>query len=235
MAYSFGGRSDGSKNRTAIPLEDGSIRLVDPDKTPEEMAQVSDAALIYYNAMESAEGVFVVSNGAQTSPVLDALVDGASLEEAVTEAPTVPGMMDGKEIDIDLSSFEPDKLNTDRITGVVDLRPNAVTPFGLAVVRKNLVTSEPVRSFYTAKIEDIRPGNSWAVQTYGVNDPDDLETPVPQFDQPPYAIVMIGNTHEVAGLVREAIGERTYAASVIHSISIATGRFSGHTIDNTRG
>ena len=36
LAYSFGGRSDPSKNRMAV-MEDGIIRLVAPGKTAEDM------------------------------------------------------------------------------------------------------------------------------------------------------------------------------------------------------
>lgn len=234
LAYSFGGRSDESKGRTAIQ-EGNAVRLVAPGMSPEEMAQVPDAALIYYPASDTKSGVFVTSNGAQTRPVLDAVVEGRSFEEAVTNAPKVKGMMDGKEIEIDLSSFEPDKLNTPRITGIVDLLFGDEKQFGLAVVRKNLETGEPDRSFYTANLEDIEPGQGWAIQTYGVNDPLDRETPVPPFSQEPYGFSMEGDSTAIAQRVRKAIGKQTFAAAVVRVINISQREFSGSTIINTRG
>jgi IMP cyclohydrolase len=235
LGYSFGGRSDGSKNRTAI-TEGNAIRLVAPGMTLEEMAQVPDAALIYYHPIDTREGVFAISNGAQTRPVLEAVVEGASFEEAVTNAPVVKGMMNGEEVGIDLSSYEPDApINTPRITGILDLRPEAVTAFGLAVVRKNLETEEAIREFYTADLDDIAPGQGWAIQTYGNNDPDDKKTPVPHFDQAPYGFDMGGGTTHIAMRVRRRIGEKTFAAVVVRAIDMSSRQFSGNTIINTRG
>ncbi len=234
LAYSFGGRSDGSKNRTAI-AEGDATRLVAPGMDVEQMAMVPDAPLIYYHAIDAAEGVFAISNGAQTRHVLDAVVGGEAFEDAVNGAPTVPGIVNGKKVDIDLSSFEPDPLDTPRITGVVDLRPEAKTPLGLAIVRKNLETGDPVRSFYSGSLEDIEPGQGWAIQTYGVNDPSDRVTPVPSFDQDPYAFSMVGSTTEVASRVFDAVGEATFAAAVVRAIDATTRQFRGNSVINTRG
>ncbi len=235
MAYSFGGRSDGSKNREAV--KDGNaVRLTVPNMTLDEMSQIPNAALEHYHCIDSKDGVFVVSNGAQTRPVLDAMVDGASLEEAISRAPTVKGPVGGEEVDIDLSSYEPDApINTPRITGVIDVRPEAVTQVGLAVVIKNMQTEEPIRSFYTANLDDIPPGFAWAIQTYGINDPDDKETPVPHFDEAPYGVVMRGPTEVVAKNVRYAVGSRTFAAAVVRAIDVSRREFSGYTVINTRG
>lgn len=235
LAYSFGGRSDGSKNRIAVP-EGTAIRLIAPGADGELMAQASDAALIYYHQSDTAEGVFVVSNGAQTRPVLDAVYEGETFEDAVTNAPVQRGMVDGEEKDVDLSSYEPDSpINTARITGVVDLREEAQTPLGLAVVRKDLETGDPIRTFYTARLEELEPGQGWAIQTYGKNDPKDRETPVPSFDQPPYGFDIRGGTTEIASRVRMAIGEETFAAAVVRAIDISRRQFAGSTIINTRG
>lgn len=205
--------------------------------TAEQMAEVPGAALRYYHAMDTKEGVFVVSNGAQTKPVLEEVVSqGVSIEEAVNSAPTVRGVINGEEKDIDLSSFEPDDpIFTPRITGVVDLRSHSRGEVGLAVVRKDLETGKPIRSFWEIDIEDLRPGWGWAIQTYDVNDPADRETPVPHFAEDPYPFQMHGDTDEVARNVRFAVGEKTFAAAVVRSIHIAKRKYNGHTITNTRG
>lgn len=235
LAYSFGGRSDGSKNRTAIAEAD-TTRLIAPGMDQEQMAKVPDAALIYYHAIDTDDEVFAISNGAQTRHVLDAVAGGETFEYAVTNAPKVPGVVNGKKVDIDLSSFEPDDpIMTPRITGVVDLRPDANTPIGLAIARRDPGTGHTVRSFYTGRLEDIEPGQGWAIQTYGVNDPADRETPPPSFDQEPYAFPMNGNTTEIAARVADAIGETTFAAAVVRSIDTNTRQFKGCTIINTRG
>lgn len=235
MGYSLGGRSPQSKDRNARQ-EDNAVRLIAPDKTVEEMAQQSDAALVYYHAMDGADGVFVVSNGAQTRPVLAAIREGATLEEAVNNAPTEPGKVNGKDAMIDLSSFEPDEpIFTPRITGVIDLREDAPTPFGLAVVRKNLETGNAIRTFWTADLADVQPGQGWAIQTYGINDPADRVTPVPHFEGAPYAFEPYDRLSETAASIEEAIGEATFAAAVVRRISVETGQFSGNSIINTRG
>lgn len=232
VAYTFGGRSDGSKNRMAV-LEDEAVRLVAPGMTAEEMAEVPDAALVYYHASDTKDGVFVVSNGGQTRPVLDAIIEGASLGEAITGAPTVKGMINKEEVDIHLSRFEPDDPNfTPRITGVIDLRPEAVTPFGLAVVRKFGESDEPICEVYVAEIESIGEGQGWAIQTYN---PNNLETPVPSFDRRPYGVNLHGNLDDIAGNVQKAIGERTFAAAVVRSIDIEEQRFRDIAMINTRG
>ncbi len=235
IAYSFGGRSDGSKNRTAI-LEGSAVRLVAPGMTSEQMAQVSDAALVYYHASDTKNGVFAASNGAQTRPVLEAVEQGSPLIDAVRNAPTVLGMMEGRDVPIDLSSFEPDApINTPRITGVIDLREDASLPFGMAVVRKDPESGMPIRKTFEAHLDDISPGEGFAIQTYGVNDPDDKETPVPHFTEDPYFVDMSGSLTDIAERTREAIGERTFAAAVVRAIDLSTRQFVGHTIINTRG
>lgn len=235
LAYSFGGRSEGSKNRAAI-YEGDAIRLVAPGMDAEQMSKVPDAALVYYHAMDTEDNVYVVSNGAQTRPVLEAVVDGASFEDAVTDAPTEKGAMNGELVDIDLSSFEPDSpINTPRITAAIDLRDDAKTPVGMAVVRKDPATGQPVRSFYTGQLDDLEPGFGWAIQTYGRNNPQDRETPVPSFGQAPYGFSLVGETVEIAARIQAAIGEETFAAAVVRAIDIHKRQFNGSTIINTRG
>jgi IMP cyclohydrolase len=69
QAYALTGRSSGSRNRIFEEDADG-IRTVAPGKTAAEMAAEPNANLIYYRAMRDVGGMHVVSNGAQTEPVL---------------------------------------------------------------------------------------------------------------------------------------------------------------------
>ncbi len=234
LGYAFGGRSEDSRNRMAVP-EGDAIRLIAPRMTAEEMAKIPDAALIYYHAIVKADDLFGVSNGAHTQPTLDAMSQGFDFEHAVATNPTVKGMYKGEEIDIPLSSFEPDYPNfTPRILGVGDLRSRSASSVGLTVVRKDLITGEPVRTFFTGKLEDLEPGQGWAIQTYDVNDPDDTKRPIPSFDQEPYGFSMKGSALDIAKRIREGIGERTFAAAVVRRIDIARRQFDDEEIINTR-
>lgn len=240
QGYALGGRSPGSKNRILRQEADYAVRAVAPDMSEAEI-QVGGDALRHYVAMAAdigegeEKGVYVVSNGAQTEPVRDQIVQGAHLAHAIESAPTVPGVFNGEEIDIDLSSFEPDgPIFTPRITGVVDLREGAVVPLGLAVVSKG-EDDQPVRNYYTAEFEDLTPGEAWGVQTYGPNDPDDRVTPVPTFEGLPYRYEMIGDTTEVARQLQQTIGRATFAACAVRAIDLETGKPAGMTVIGTVG
>lgn len=236
QAYALGGRSPGSKNRILRQEADYAVRAVDPTMSEAEIQEGGDA-LRHYVAMAASvdKGLYVVSNGAQTEPVRDALFDGVRLDVAVEAAPTVKGVFNGKEIDIDLSSFEPDEpINTPRITGVIDLREHATTPFGFAVVSKG-EDGEPVRNYYGAKLEDLHKGEGWGVQTYGSNDPNDRETPVPSFSGLPYRVEMQGDATEVAWHLQQTIGRATFAACAVRAIDLETGKPAGVTVIGTVG
>jgi len=66
QAYAIMGRSAGSRTRIFVDEGLGSVRTVAPGKTAEEMAKTPNAALIYYQASVASNGVYVISNGAQT-------------------------------------------------------------------------------------------------------------------------------------------------------------------------
>lgn len=235
QAYALGGRSDGSKNRILRQESDFRVRAVAPDMSEAEIQEGGDALRHYVAMAGDSRGLYVVSNGAQTEPVLREMQNGVRLSLAAEFAPSVKGTFNGKRIDIDLSSFEPDApIHTPRITGVVDLRSGARTPFGFAVVHQG-EDGEPVRDYYESTIADLALGEGWGVQTYGPNDPDNKETPVPSFDVAPYRFDMSGDATDVAQYLRQQIGEATFAAAAVRVIDLKTGQPSGMTIINTRG
>jgi hypothetical protein len=220
QAYAIMGRSAGSRDR--IFVQDGtSIRTTAPRKTPEEMAATAMSELIYYRALGSSESVHVVSNGAQTDPVLENVLKGFSLEEAVKEAPTVEG--------VDLSAFEPDDPNfTPRITGVIDLRTSAPTPFGLAVVSKNQATGDPDYAIYAAGIDDLDLGIGFGVQTYNGNG-----DPLPSFDREPWAIPLGRDTVETAHAIWSTLNSQNVVSLAVRAIDLETGQAAGTTIINS--
>lgn len=234
VGYAAGGRSDASKFRRAVPEED-AVRLVVPDMSEEEMAEIPDAALRYYHAMDTREGVVVVSNGAQTRPVLDAIVNfQGGLATAVETAPSVLGVVNGKEQMIDLSSFEPDDpIYTPRITAAIDTRPNAYTPFGIAIARRMGEENVVRQHSGILDLAQIRPGQGWAIQTYGPNNPDDSKAIPPSYDRAPYAFELEGSADDIAMTIAGSVGERTLAAVIVGQIDEEHPGWSALSILNT--
>lgn len=227
-----GGRSEGSRTRRAIP-EGSTVRLIVPGMTAEEMATNPKAPLVYYHQSDSRGGVFVGSNGAQTPHVLDGVLAGESLDEAVRNAPVVRCVVDGEEKKYDLSEYEPDPpIYTPRISTVIDVRPEAVTQFGLAIARKDGDTWDTTYDDWTTHLDEVLPGQGWAIQTYDVNDPDDNISPVPHFVEAPYAFDFSGDPEEIAARVRTAIGERTFAAAVVRVIDVNQPQFAETVFNN---
>lgn len=210
QAYVLMGRKPASRNRILVN-EGKVIRVVAPDKTPEEMAATRDAALIYYPAMEADFGAQVVSNGAQTRPLLGKLLDGHNLETAVLNLPRVG--------DIDLSIYEPDPSNTPRINGVIDLDQDAPTAFGLSVVRKHPESDDALYSFYVAdSVEALGPGVGYGVQTYNGD-----RDPLPSFDQEAFAFPMEGDAQATARRIWDALNIQNRVAVVVRATDIGSG------------
>lgn len=211
QAYALTGRSKGSRNRIFVPTGAGGkdIRVEAPDMTPEQMSAVEKAELIYYKAMADNGGIFVVSNGAQTEPILEGMLYGRRMASAVREASTVDG--------VDLSMYEPDAPNyTPRITGVIKNDDIAKTQFGLSVVRRNPRTNAPVYSNYWApNFRDFEPGIGFGIQTYkGDGDP------LPSFDQQPYAFPIAETAAETADGLWRVLNKANRVAVVVRSIDL---------------
>ncbi|HUA13517.1 MAG TPA: IMP cyclohydrolase [Candidatus Sulfotelmatobacter sp.] len=222
QAYAIMGRSTGSRTRIFVDEGLGSVRTVAPGKTPEEMAETENAALIYYQASISGEGVHVISNGAQTPYVHEAIVDGKDLDTAVKEAPVLSG--------VDLSQYEPDEPNfTPRITGVIDLREGAPTPFGLAVVRKDSSSGEP--RYETHMVDDIDKvplGVGFGIQTYLGDD-----NPLPSFDLDPYAFPFDNDAVSTAQRIWGVLNRENRVALLTRSINLETGAIEETCIINS--
>lgn len=221
QAYAIMGRSTGSRTRIFVDEGLGSVRTVAPGKSPEEMAATENSALIYYQASMSGEGVYVISNGAQTPHVHQSVVGGWTLGAAVRSAPEVAG--------VDLSKYEPDKPNfTPRITGVIDLREEAPTPFGLAIVRRRK-SGDPVYATYTTNnIENIPKGTGFAIQTY-VGD----GSPLRSFTREPYALPFDKTAAKTAMRIWSALNQDNRVALLARSINRETGNIEETCIINS--
>lgn len=221
QAYAIMGRSEGSRDR--IFVQDGtSVRTTAPRKTAEEMAATAMSELIYYRALGTENMVHVVSNGAQTDPILKGVLGWNSLERAAKKAPVVDG--------VDLAAFEPDDPNfTPRISGVIDLRPNAPTPFGMAVVSKNQQTGEPDYAVYTSDLDDLESGVGFGVQTYAGNG-----NPLPSFDREPWAIPLGRDTVDTAHALWATLNSENVVSLAVRAIDLETGEAVGTTIVNSK-
>ena len=224
QVYALMGRSEGSRNRIFVEEDTGiadnhGIRVTAPDKTPEEMAETENAALIYYWAMEHYEDTHVVSNGAQTGHILSALMvdQRVDLLEAVQSAPTIDG--------VDLTLYEPDSPNnTPRISGVINLHAKAADRFGMAIVRKEPVSRVPIYSSYKMPQQyppaTLQPGVGFGLQTYNGNG-----SPLPSFDQAPYPVALGEDVEDTAHAIWGLLNRDNRVALVVKGIDLAPPPF----------
>lgn len=226
QVYALMGRSEGSRNRIFIESpETGDIRTTAPDKTPEEMKATKHAELIYYPAMQTRGGVHVVSNGAQTTPILEKVFDGYLPQDAVERAPVVE--------EVDLSTYEPDAPNfTPRITGVVDLRAEAIIPFGLFVARRGVLTTQR-DEFFVSDLNDLTRGVGYTIQTYAGNAP--AGEALPSFDRgEPYTLPLSEGLQETAHQIWSTLNRDNRVALVAKSIDLESGATVGQEIINAK-
>lgn len=236
QAYAITGRSEGSRNRILVPEPADSnpdytegVRTIAPDMTPEEMAKVENAELIYYQAMDEEDGVYVVSNGAQTGPVLDhiesmsfrAKIGNLDLEGAVRGAPTVNG--------IDLFRYEPDAPNfTPRITGALNILEHRA-PFGLSMVSKGGNSRARYSTYKGKDLTKLTPGVGYGIQTYAGNG-----SPLPSFDREPYAFPLGETTEEIAHSIWDVLNQDNRVAVVVRAVELKYEGTEYHII-NARG
>jgi IMP cyclohydrolase len=202
-----------TKNRM-YQNEGDIIRVVATDKTPAEMAEDPDEAWIYYPAAMYEDQIYVVSNGAHTSHILDGIFEEKSIESALRSAPTVNG--------IDLSSYEGDSTNTSRIAGVIDGYKESPSPFGLAIVRKAADSDEKVYASWQAKLDDLPPGVGYLIHTYKHNAPSGQ--PIPPFDRShPVLVPLVGGHDKIVEDMKSIIHPEHFIAMYARSIDLAVG------------
>ncbi len=217
--YGLSGRSDPSRDREFQMDGQSSIRTAAPGKTEAEMQEVADADLIYYKAMLQLSMTHVVSNGAQTSHVAEAIVRrAASLKGAVKTAPKVL-RADGTEVD--LSSYEPDSLHTPRITGVINLWGGPSTSFALAIVRKVFDSAERIYSVWdagTMGLDKLPSGVAYGIRTYR-GEGGSTES----FDDQPYTLPLPNTAEEAADMYIDTTPRENLVAVAVKEIDRRTG------------
>ncbi|MGI9027811.1 MAG: IMP cyclohydrolase [Candidatus Saccharimonadales bacterium] len=175
QAYGLEGRSEGSRNRTLQQNEDGSVST----KVFDMAKQVGDPALTLYRAMDSVNGIHVVSNGNQTTTAIEYLRQGKSFEEA-----------------INTRDYEPDEPNyTPRISGYIDAEQSK---FGISIIRKLAVSRLAVRTLFTEQSPEIEltPEVGYAVHTYQGDG-----NPLPPFDEAPFKLPLRDTAQTMAELM----------------------------------
>ena len=236
QAYAITGRRESSRNRILVPEPADSnedytegVRAVAPGLSAEEMAKVENAELIYYQAMDEMDGIYVVSNGAQTEPVLHGLAEASfraklgslELERAVRDALYVDN--------VDLSSYEPDAPNfTPRITGAYNNLEHR-TPFGLAVVSKGSVNRARYSIYKGKDLKKLTPGVGYGIQTYAGNG-----DPLPSFDREPYAFPLGETAEEIAHSLWDVLNLDNRVAVVVRAMELKDEGTQYHII-NARG
>lgn len=207
--YALMGRSYDSQFREIRRVKDG-VRTAAPGMTDEEMQAVPNAALIYYKAMKEDEGIFVVSNGAQTDHVSHRISQGFELETAMKRCPTIGG--------VNLAEYEPDVPATPRITGVTDINKDASTPFGLSIVYRSPVGDAPIyRTWGSHSLEAMQEGVGYCLHTYTGDGGTD------SFTGEPYPVPLGKTLEETAQLYVDGFNPTNLVALVARGINRATG------------
>ena len=124
VVYFLTGRSEPSKARRFVELEDGTVKT---EVTDPEQLKKGNPALLLYNALIPVGKSVIVSNGAQTDLIATVFRDTFSSSSfgvpsyVVASAFAHPHLVeDGKGGEINLTTYEPDvPNNTPRISGLV--------------------------------------------------------------------------------------------------------------------
>ena len=169
IIYFLQSRSEINRNRVLLHDEKTGkvwVEKARPDKN-------ENTSLILYPAMmESDNGIFLVSNGEQTEPILQ----------------------HGFEKTMHIKTYEPDSIPTPRISAVCCIASESEILGEMAILKKSLYGDGCVRLFYPIDVLDNRiPGIGQCMQTYrgGQEDP-----PMP-FDRDPYLLPLTGDIDQI--------------------------------------
>jgi len=170
VVYGVTGRSESSRARR-FEQDKGIIRTA---PTNPEVLKKGNPKLLIYNAIRKLDKNIVVSNGAQTDLIYDAIHSldfDKSPAEIFASAFRNPCLVDG----IDLTAFEPDEPNyTPRISGLL-------TPRGAGLAIAKHQNGRVLRTFFDFPLV---PGRGKLIATYtGVN-----QNPLPSFAGEPLDI-----------------------------------------------
>ena len=166
--YWIMGRSEHSRNRRFV-ADEGILRT-----EPVDASLVEDPSLIIYDAMNEQSGIYIVSNGDQTTTIVDYLNTGRSFEEALTTR-----------------EREPDAPNyTPRISGMLNLRSDEPI-LTLNILKANPVNPEGTDGT-TFRPTPPSPGLGLCLTTYEGDG-----SPLPSFQGDPLILPCDGTREDI--------------------------------------
>lgn len=194
--YWIMGRSENSRNRVFAHDDAGKLWT-----EPADPSKVKDPSLIIYTAMAEQEGVYAVSNGAQTQDALNAFEDLRLLA--------------------DEWSYEPDQPNfTPRITAVYESGCGLASRI-LARTAEFLILSKSPwcdETDYSHFVRELGSGYGYCITTYqGDGDP------LPAFRGEPYLLPLVGSPMQIIDLYWESLNHDNRVAIALKLINPLTG------------
>lgn len=168
--YWIMGRSESSRARAmSITLPDKGLN-VDVEVIPTGNTEGLREDLLFYPAMMSAPGIYVVSNGNHTSPIFEAAVRGYWPRKARASIAS-------------LSHEDDYPIATPRIFGVTILGYSRNT-FYIGIVKKGFTRKESIRNIFELPIP--LPGIGYCIHTYEGVDDQEIES----FSGEPYLVTL---------------------------------------------
>jgi len=203
QVYWLMGRSAGSRNRV-FDLDEGRVFTKSADGSVPDNPE-----LTLYNAMDERRcGYYVVSNGAQTDDLCQALKN--RVQHAFRHT-------------LLRWSYEPDPNHTPRITAVAHWMGNRFE-VEMALLRKSATSDDCDRAWYM--YGNIPLGTGYCMTTY-MGDGD----PLPSFRGEPYLMPLNGTGEQIASTYWAALNRHNRVALVVKTISIRTANTEVHVIN----
>ena len=201
ILYFIMGRSVNSRNRIFELTDDGiRTRAFDPSK-------LSDPSLIIYAPVRKVGLDTVVTNGAQTDTVRDALQAGKTFADGLRTR-----------------EFEPDAPNfTPRISGVLHIEGGEMS-YKLSILKKSPYCDGCDRMFY----EYALPANGVGhiIHTYMGDG-----NPIPSFEGEPEQVAIRGNIDEFTAEVWNSLNADNKVSLFTRFIDLATGEYETRIIN----
>ncbi len=195
MIYWIMGRSANSRNRRFVA--EGEVLRTEPV----DASLVADPSLIIYEAMLELPGLYLVSNGDQTSTMREMLKAGGTFEDAMAKREREP----------DAPNFTP------RISGMISVRgPSVATT--LSILKANLL--DPAQTDrYTYRPAIPLAGYGMGLTTYS-GDGD----PLPSFAGEPLLLPCKGTPEKILEQYWNALNADNRVSLAVKEISPRTGQ-----------
>ncbi len=194
IIYWIMGRSDSSRNRRFV-VEGSTLRT-----EPVNPSLVIDPSLIIYEAMLELPGIYLVSNGAQTQIIHQALSRGATFESA-----------------LDTCQHEPDAPHfTPRISTMLNIK-NGSPSLTFSILKANIADSQLTDRFIF-RYPTVATGLGLGITTYRGDD-----NPIPSFIGEPLILPCEGSADDLLDTYWNALNSENRVAIALKQIDINQG------------